>query len=130
MPASKRSDQGLDTETDGRRWKTGEEGLQRGDLRSHPTVRYGLSHGRPRDLHIHLALARRLPRHQQRDQRQAKPEQPWYLATNQPVSAQAVAWYHQCFWIEESFKDSTSRSCLKHVQIGTPARLTRPARWP
>jgi len=113
------------TQTDGRRWKFGAEGLQRGDLRFHPAVRYGLSHGRPRDLPIHLALTWRLPRHQQRDRRQAKPERPWYLATNQPIAAQAVAWYRQRFWIEESFKDSKSRFRLKHVQIGTPARLTR-----
>ena len=94
-------------------------------VRFHPAVRYGLSHGRPRDLPIPLALTGRLPRYQQRDRRQAKLEQPWYLATHQPIAAQAVAWYRQRFWIEQSFKDSTSRFRLKHVQIGTPTRLTR-----
>jgi Transposase DDE domain len=78
------------TQTDGRRWKLGAEGLQQSDLRFHPAVRYGLYHGRPRDLPIHLALTWRLPRHQQRDRRQAKPEQPWYLATNQLIAAQAA----------------------------------------
>jgi hypothetical protein len=38
------------TETDGRRWKLGEEGLKPGQLRWVSNVRYGLYHGRPRDL--------------------------------------------------------------------------------
>nr|MBF6592688.1 transposase [Ktedonobacterales bacterium] len=113
------------TEADGRRWKLGEEARQRGDLAFHPLVRYGLYHGRPRDVWTHLALTWRLPRHQQRDPRHTAPEQPWYLATNLPSAAQAVAWYRQRFWIEESFKDSKSRFGLKYAQIGTAARLTR-----
>jgi hypothetical protein len=51
--------------------------------------------------------------------------EPWYLATSQPNAHQAVAWYRQRFWIEESFKDSKSRFHLKHVRIGSPERLTR-----
>jgi Transposase DDE domain len=116
------------TELDGRRWKLGEEGLCQGDLRFHPLVRYGLYHGRPRELWTHLALTWRLPRHQHRASHQAQPqqpEQPWYLATNLPTAAQAVAWYRQRFWIEESFRDAKSRFRLKHAQIGSPARLTR-----
>jgi hypothetical protein len=119
------------TEPDGHRWKLGEEAMQLGELRSHPLVRYGLYHGRPRDLWTHLVLTWRLPRRQDRpargrqDRRQVQPEQPWYLATNLPAAAQAVAWYRQRFWIEESFKDAKSRFRLKHAQIGSPARLTR-----
>ncbi len=112
-------------EPDGRRWKLGEEALHPGDVDFHPLVRYGLHHGRPRERYTYLALTWRLPRHQQRDRRQAKPEQPWYLATNQPIAAQAVAWYRQRFWIEESFKDAKSRFRLKYAQIGCPQRLTR-----
>ncbi len=96
----------------------------------YPAVRYGLYHGRPRDLHIHLARTWRLPRYQQRDRRQAqpqaKPEQPWYLATNQPIAAQAVAWYRQRFWIEESFKDS--RVALPSQ--ARPDRHSRPSHAP
>lgn len=113
------------TEPEGRRWKLGEEAMQRGQLRFPPLVRYGLSHDRPRDRYTHLALTWRLPRQQARHVPQTPPEQPWYLATNLPTAAQAVAWYRQRFWIEESFKDSKSRFRLKYAQIGTPARLTR-----
>jgi hypothetical protein len=113
------------TEPDGRRWKLGEEAMQVGELRFHPLVRSGLSHGRPRELSTHLALTWRRPRHRPRDRRQAPPEQPWYLATNLATAAQAVAWYRQRFWIEESFKDSKSRFRVKYAQIGRPHRLTR-----
>jgi hypothetical protein len=61
----------------------------------------------------------------QRRSRLPQADEPWYLATNQPSAQQAVAWYRQRFWIEESFKDSKSRFHLKHVRIGSPERLTR-----
>jgi hypothetical protein len=112
-------------EPDGRRWKLGEEALRPGDIDFHPLVRYGLYHGRPRELSTHLALSWRLPRHQRRDPRHPQPEQPWYLVTNLPTAAQAIAWYRQRFWIEESFKDAKSRFRLKYAQIGCPRRLTR-----
>ena len=73
-------------------------------------MRYGQRYqGRPRDLWINVTLCWRLPRHVQRQLR----------------SQQAVAWYRQRFWIEESFKDSKSRFRLKYVRIGSPERLTR-----
>jgi hypothetical protein len=112
-------------EPDGRRWKLGEAALCRGAGAFHALVRYGLYHGRPRELWTHLALTWRLPRHQQRDPRHPTPEQPWYLATNLPTAAQAIAWYRQRFWIEESFTDGKSRFRLKYAQIGCPQRLTR-----
>jgi Transposase DDE domain len=91
-----------------------------------PDVRYGQRYqGRPRDLWVNVALCWRSPRHLARDPRHAHPAEPWYLATNQPSVRQAVAWYRQRFWIEESFKDSKSRFHLKEVRIGSPERLTR-----
>jgi hypothetical protein len=111
---------------DGSRWRLGTEGVRPGEIRWAPNVRYGQRYqGRPRDLWINVALCWRLPRHVQRALHQTRANEPWYLATNQPSAAQAVAWYRQRFWIEESFKDSKSRFQLKHVRIGSPERLTR-----
>lgn len=112
--------------TDGSRWRLGTEGLQPGEVRWAPDVRYGQRYqGRPRDLWVNVAPCWRSPRHLSRTLRHALPAEPWYLATNQPSARQAVAWYRQRFWIEESFKDSESRFHLKHVRIGSPEHLTR-----
>ena len=112
--------------TDDSRWRLGTEGLQPGEMRWAPHVRYGQRYqGRPRDLGVNVALCWRSPRHLSCTLRHAQPAEPWYLATNQPSARQAVAWYRQRFWIEESFKDSKSRFHLKHVRIGSPERLTR-----
>jgi hypothetical protein len=43
------------TEASGHRWKLGEEGLKLGELRFVAGVRYGLYHGRPRELSINVA---------------------------------------------------------------------------
>ena len=111
---------------DGSRWRLGTEGVRPGEIRWATDVRYGQRYqGRPRDLWVNVALCWRLPRHVQRRQRSYHAEEPWYLATNQPSAQQAVAWYRQRFWIEESFKDSKSRFQLKHVRVGSPERLTR-----
>jgi len=111
---------------DGTRARLGTEGLQPGEMRWAPHVRYGQRYqGRPRDLWVNVALCWRSPRHLSRTLRHAQPAEPWYLATNQPSARQAVAWYRQRFWIEERFKDSKSRFHLKHVHIGSPERLTR-----
>jgi hypothetical protein len=111
---------------DGSRWRLGTERLRPGEIRWAPTVRYGQRYqGRPRDLWINVALCWRLPRHIQRRHPPRQADEPWYLATSQPNAHQAVAWYRQRFWIEESFKDSKSRFHLKHVRIGSPERLTR-----
>jgi hypothetical protein len=48
------------TEADGQRWKLGEEGLRPGELRFSEGVRYGLYHGRPRELFINVALCWRI----------------------------------------------------------------------
>jgi Transposase DDE domain len=112
--------------TDGSRWRLGTERLQPGELRWAPDMRYGQRYqGRPRDLRVNVALCWRLPRHMQRRRHSQQADESWYLATNQHSAQQAVAWYRQRFWIEESFKDSKSRLHLKHVRIGSPERLTR-----
>ena len=70
------------TEADGGRWKLGQRDPPRGGLSCHPGVRYGLYHGRPRDVTINLDQCWRLPRHQARDPRHHPPAAPWYLATD------------------------------------------------
>jgi hypothetical protein len=111
---------------DGSRWRLGTEGLRPGEMRWEPNVRSGQRYqGRPHDLWINVALCWRLPRHVQSRHPPNLATEPWYLATNQPSAQQAVAWYRQRFWIEESFKDSKSRFQLKRVRIGSPERFTR-----
>jgi Transposase DDE domain len=110
------------TEADGRRWKLGEEGLARGQVRWAPGVRYGLYHGRPRDLRLNVALCWRMAKCHARPE---PPDEPWYLATSLGKAARAVAWYWRRGWIEQSFKDAKSRFRLKHVQVGCPKRLGR-----
>lgn len=109
----------------GHRWKLGEDGLRHGEQRWLPAVRFGLYHDRSRDLTLNVALSWQLPRHLARLPRPNTPDEPWYLATSLQTAHQAVAWYQQRWWIEASFKDSKSRFRLKHVQVGTPERLSR-----
>jgi hypothetical protein len=113
------------TEADGARWKLGQRDPARGHLSWHPGVRYGLHHGRPRDVAINLAQCWRLPRHQARDHRCHQPPEPWYLATDLASPEQAAAWYRQRGWIEQSFKDAKGRFGLAKVQVACPARLSR-----
>ena len=87
-----------------------------------PGVRYGLYHGRPRDLWLNVALCWRVAKCRTGKR---PPKEPWYLATSLGAAARAVAWYWRRGWIEQSFKDSKSRFRLKHVQVGTPERLGR-----
>jgi hypothetical protein len=113
------------TNPDGTRCKTGQERLARGQVRIAHGVRYGLTPGkRPRDLHINLVMAWRLPKGRQR--RCRLPDQPWYLATSLGDAHRAVAWYWQRGWIEQSFKDSKSRCFgLDKARLATPKRLDR-----
>jgi predicted small integral membrane protein len=114
------------TAADGRRWKLGQDDLVRpGALRWLPGVRYALYHGRPRELWTNLALCWRRPRYQARDPRCKPPKEPWYLATSLRAANQAVAWYRQRGWIEQSFKDSKGRFGLGRVQVRRADRLTR-----
>ncbi len=113
------------TERDGRRWKLGEEGLQFGHCQWVPHVRYGLYHGRARDLEINVALCWQTNARRARHPRYVAPPEPWYLATSVSSGTQAVAWYWQRGWIEQNFKDSKSRFGLKRVQVASASRLTR-----
>ena len=113
------------TEADGTRWKLGQRDPASGRLSWHHGVRYGLHHGRPRDVTVNLAQCWRLPRHQARDPRHHPPAAPWYLATDLASPDQAAAWYRQRFWIEQSFRDSKSRFGPARVQVGCPQRLSR-----
>ena len=109
-------------EADGRRWKLGEEGLARGQVRWLAGVRYGRWHSPPRDLRLNVALCWRVA--ECRASKKVPPE-PWYLATSLGRAARAVAWYRRRGWIEQSFKDSKSRFGLARARVGCPARLSR-----
>ncbi len=115
------------TEADGSRWKLGEEGLKLGELRLVEGVRYGLYHGRPRELLINVALCWRVSKSRAKNPRREQPEKPWYLATRASLknAKSAVSWYWQRGWIEQSFKDAKSRFGLARVRVGCPKRLSR-----
>ena len=113
------------TEADGKQWKLGEEGLRAGQLRWVRGARYGLYHGRPRDLFVNVALCWRIPKSRARDPRRKLPEEPWYLATSLKDVQSAASWYWQRGWIEQSFKDSKGRFGLAEVRVGCPKRLSR-----
>jgi hypothetical protein len=110
----------------GGRWKLGEEGLKPGELRFLESVRYGLYHGRPRELRINLALCWKVSKSRARNPRRKKqPGEPWYLATSLDDPKSAASWYWQRGWIEQSFKDAKSRFGLARVKVGCPERLSR-----
>jgi hypothetical protein len=113
------------TQADGKQWKLGEEGFRAGQLRWVRGVRYGLYHGRPRDLFINVALCWRIPKSRARDRRRKQPEDPWYLATSLKDAQNAASWYWQRGWIEQSFRDSKGRFGLDEVRVGCPKRLSR-----
>ena len=96
-----------------------------GQLRWAPSVRYGLYHGRPRDILLNVALCWRVPKSRANDPRRKRSEEPWYLATSLRSAKSAACWYWQRGWIEQSFRDSKSRFNLKGVRVGSPARLER-----
>ena len=113
------------TEADGKRWKLGEEGLKPGELRFSEGVRYGLYHGRPRELFTNVALCWKLPKSRSTDPRRPFPSEPWYLATSLKNPRSVANWYWMRGWIEQSFKDAKSRFGLARVQVGSPERLSR-----
>ena len=113
------------TEADGSSWKLGEEGLKIGELRFVEGVRYGLHHGRPRELRINVALCWRISKSRAKNPRREQPKEPWYLATSLKDAKSAACWYWQRGWIEQSFKDSKSRFGLARVRVGCPERLCR-----
>ncbi len=113
------------TEKGGRRWKLGEEVLEIGEVRFIEGVRYGLYHGRPRELSINVALCWRISKSRAKDPRRKQPEEPWYLATSLKDAKMTASWYWQRGWIEQSFRDSKSRFGLARVRVGSPKRLSR-----
>jgi hypothetical protein len=113
------------TAAEGQGWKLGEEGLRPGELRFSEGVRYGLYHGRPRELFINVALCWRISKSRARNPRRKRPPEPWYLATSLKDAKSAASWYWQRGWIEQSFKDAKSRFGLARVQVGCPERLSR-----
>src|SRR3954470_2106423 len=113
------------TEVDGQRWKLGEEGLRPGQLRWASEVRYGLYHGRAREILLNVALCWKVSKSRAADSRRKQPEEPWYLATSLSTAKSAGSWYWQRGWIEQSFRDAKSRFGLKRVKVGSPERLGR-----
>lgn len=99
--------------------------MKPGQLRFCEGVRYGLYHGRPRELFTNVALCWKLPKSRARDTRRAFPEEPWYLATSFKDPRSAANWYWLRGWIEQSFKDAKGRFGLARVQVGSPQRLSR-----
>ena len=106
------------TEPDGKRWKLGEEGLRLGELRFCGGVRYGLYHGRPRELFVNVALCWRVPKGQKRryPSRQ-EPAEAWYLATSLEDAKSAASWYRQRGWIEHN----PSRTQREPLWVGAGA---------
>jgi hypothetical protein len=113
------------TETDGRRWKLGEEGTRPGRLGWAPNVRYALYHGRPTEVVLNVALCWKVSRSRARNPRREPPREPWYLATSLKDAKSAASWYWQRGWIEQSFKDAKSRFGLARVRVRCPERLSR-----
>jgi hypothetical protein len=113
------------TEADGGRWKLGDERLRPGELRLCEGVRYGLYHGRPRELFVNVALCWRISKSRAKNPRRKQPPEPWYLATSLKDAKSAASWYWQRGWIEQSFKDAKSLFGLARVQVGCPERLSR-----
>jgi hypothetical protein len=113
------------TDATGRRWKCGEHDPPPGHNGWAPSVRYGLYHGRPRELWINLATCWRHVGGRGTRRAPKPAAQPWYLATSWRSADHAAAWYRQRWWIEPSFKDSKSKFGLDAVQVGSAARLGR-----
>lgn len=105
------------------RMKLGAEGTQPGQVCWLPQVRYGLSHGRPRDLWVNVACCWRVAkRHANPDARYRRSRGISPPATD---AGRAVAWYWRRGWIEQRFKDSKSGFGMDAAQIRCPLRLTR-----
>jgi hypothetical protein len=99
--------------------------VEAGEMRFDEGVRYGLHHGRPRELFVNVALCWRVPESRARDPRRELPEEPWHLASSLNDPRGAVNWHWQRGWIEQSFKDAKSRFGLWRVRVGCPERLSR-----
>jgi hypothetical protein len=105
-------------------WKLGADGLRPGETRWVPGVRYGTFNNRPRELWINLACTW-CPPDVRRAKRGQEYREPWYLATSLGSLREAVAWYRQRMWLEETFKDFHSGFGLDAVRVSNAARLGR-----
>jgi hypothetical protein len=112
------------TPATGPAWKLGTEGLRPGERRWVPAVRYGTFNNRPRELWINLACTW-CPPPGRRAKRGKEYQEPWYLATSLRSLREAVAWYRQRMWLEETFKDFHSGFGLDATRISTARRLGR-----
>jgi hypothetical protein len=112
------------THADDTHWLLGTEGTRAGETRWLPQVRYGTFNSRPRALTINLACSwcppaarRHKPGHEY--------QEPWYLATSLSSLHEAVAWYRQRMWLEETFKDFQSGFGLDATRVSNAGRLGR-----
>jgi hypothetical protein len=112
------------TPTTGPAWKLGAEGLGPGEARWVPHVRYGTFNNRPRELWVNLACTW-CPPAVRRAERGKEYQEPWYLATSLGSVREAVAWYRQRMWLEETFKDFHAGFGLDATRISTAGRLGR-----
>jgi DDE family transposase len=113
------------TEADDRHWLLGTEGTRIGEQRWLAQVRYGTFNNRPRALTINLACSWCPPAERRRDKTGKEYQEPWYLATSLGSLREAVAWYHQRMWVEETFKDFHSGFGLDATRVSTAGRLGR-----
>lgn len=119
------------TESDGYRWKLGEQQLKPGEYSFSPGVRFALYHGRPTDVVTNLALCWKVSKsrvrrnNKRRRNKRPEPKECWYLATSVGSAQGAASWHWQRGWIEQSFKDSKQRFRLEAVRVATRERLNR-----
>jgi hypothetical protein len=113
------------TEADDRHWLLGEEGTREGEQRWLPGVRYGTFNNRPRALWINLACSWCPPAARRRAKTGKEYQEPWYLATSLGSLREAVAWYRQRMWVEETFKDFHSGFGLDATRLSNARRLGR-----
>jgi hypothetical protein len=106
-------------------WLLGAEGTQAGEQRWVPQVRYGTFNNRPRALWINLACSWCPPPARRGDKQGKEYQEPWYLATSLGSLREAVAWYRQRMWVEETFKDFHSGFGLDATRVTTAGRLGR-----
>jgi len=113
------------TADDDTHWLLGTEGTREGDTRWLPQVRYGTFNNRPRALTINLACSWCPPAARRRAKTGQEYQEPWYLATSLGSLREAVAWYRQRMWLEETFKDFQSGFGLDAARVSNAGRLGR-----
>jgi hypothetical protein len=112
------------TAADDTHWLLGTEGTREGEPRWLPQVRYGTFNNRPRALTLNLACSW-CPPAARRNKPGHEYQEPWYLATSLGALREAVAWYRQRMWLEETFKDFQSGFGLDAARVSNAGRLGR-----